>query len=172
LCEENLFSLSVWPISRLWDARRFSPRRRRFGPRNQSLIVPILFQITVQSGPPDSQHLRRPQSISFAHRQHSLNVLLSHFFLGQGPPIIPAADPSRAVLQMAARLAWGSGDISRTRHCPSFVVSNGSACLCRKKVSSSETICLPCSDLTRLGRAQNFIRINRFVAKASIGPYT
>jgi hypothetical protein len=44
--------------------------------------------------------------------------------------------------------------------------------LCRKKVSSSEIICLPCSDLTQLGRAQNFIRINRFVAKASIGPYT
>jgi hypothetical protein len=125
-CEENLSSLSALPMSRVWDARRFSPRRR-FGPRNQSLIVPILFQITVQSGPPDSQRLRRPQSISFAHRQHSLNVLLSHFFQGQGPPIIPAAGPSPAVLQMAARLAWGSGDISRTRHCTSFVVSNGSA---------------------------------------------
>ena len=96
-CEENLSSVSVLPMNRVWDARRFSPRRH-FGPRSQSLIVPILFQITVQTGLPDSQHLRRPRSISFA--------------------------------------------------------------------------CLPCSGLTQLGRAQNFIRINRFVAKASIGPYT
>ena len=38
--------------------------------------------------------------IPFAHCQHLLDVLLPHLFQGQGPPIIPAAGPSPAMLQL------------------------------------------------------------------------
>ena len=54
------------------------------GPSDHVLIVAILFQVTIQTGATDPQYLRSPQTIPFAHCQHSLDVLLAHLFQGQG----------------------------------------------------------------------------------------
>src|SRR5579863_987998 len=78
------------PSKSNWDPRSFSisllhyflfvpsslPRTLR--PSHRRLPVPVFLQIPVQTGPVDSQHLRRPQPVPLAHSQHPLNMLLSY----------------------------------------------------------------------------------------------
>jgi hypothetical protein len=55
-----------------------NPHRSRSGSATplfvELMLELISFQITVQAGTPDAQHLRGPQAIPHAHRQHSLNM--------------------------------------------------------------------------------------------------
>jgi hypothetical protein len=64
---------------KLAERRRKLSRDRRAGLGARGQLHVIAFQVTIQAGAPDTQHLCGAQAIAHAHLQHPVDVYFADF---------------------------------------------------------------------------------------------
>src|ERR1700739_2928000 len=73
--------------------------------RMRANVVTVALQIAVQAGAPDSQNLRRAQTVAVAHLQHLLDVNLAHIVERKRAPLFVSCQPRGSMLQVLRQVA-------------------------------------------------------------------